>query len=298
MSSYQKGLSGGSTNRTFYNLIATALSVGAVAFSIYALSGQTGDLLSFFDENEDAIAGVQADGDFYGPNFISRFGEAGQFDLNTFYDSIPAGLDTQIQFNDNGTLAGDSSLIWDNSNKRLQIDGNGSPSFDLEIGNTTGTTDRQIRLYGGSGLQFRIFTNSSQTGIYGTRDLFISTNTTSRQVYIVPGGGATVEFDNNQTTFFRAMGYPIRTITTSTTIGTTDHTVLVDTSGGAVTITLPTASSAASRLYNIKKITSDPNKVTIDGNGSETIDGAATAEMTTQYESLTIQSNSTEWWIL
>lgn len=209
----------------------------------------------------------------------------------------PAGSDTQVQFNDGGSFGANSEFVWDNANGRLGVN-NSAPNADLCVGSLTSAVDRSFRLQRSGGIEFRFNINSSQCLLYASRDFFITTNTTSRQIYMVPGGGATCEFDNNQTTFFRAMGYPIRTVTTDTTIGTTDYTVLVDTSGGDVTVTLPAASSSQYRVYNIKKVTSDLNKVIVDGNASETIDGALTANVTVQYESLTIQCDSTSWWVL
>lgn len=91
---------------------------------------------------------------------------------------------------------------------------------------------------------------------------------------------------------------PIDTVSTNTTLNRTRWTVLVDTSSGDITITLPAAATYAGQVYNIKKKTSDPNKVIIDGNVSETIDGSLTAEITVQYESITIQCDGTEWFIL
>lgn len=77
-----------------------------------------------------------------------------------------------------------------------------------------------------------------------------------------------------------------------------DYTILCDASGGSFTITLPAVASHANRIYNIKKIDSSANAVTVDGNSSETIDDSTTAILTTQYESITIQSDGSEWWIL
>jgi hypothetical protein len=51
------------------------------------------------------------------------------------------------------------------------------------------------------------------------------------------------------------------------------------------------------RFY-IKKIDSSANAVTIDGNGSETIDGSATQVIVTQNVCLTVVSDGTEWWIV
>lgn len=76
------------------------------------------------------------------------------------------------------------------------------------------------------------------------------------------------------------------------------RTVLVDATAAARTITLPTAASAKWRIYTIKKIDASLNTVTIDGDGAETIDGAATQLLLVQYQSITIQSDGAEWWIL
>jgi hypothetical protein len=51
-------------------------------------------------------------------------------------------------------------------------------------------------------------------------------------------------------------------------------------------------------MYHIKKIDSGAGNVIIDGNASETIDGATTYTLTTQYESVTIVSDGATWWIV
>jgi len=71
--------------------------------------------------------------------------------------------------------------------------------------------------------------------------------------------------------------------------------VLVDASGGAVTITLPSPSSGA--VVNVKKVDSSTNAVTIDGGGAN-IDGQPSIQITTQYESYTLVSDGTNWWII
>lgn len=98
-------------------------------------------------------------------------------------------------------------------------------------------------------------------------------------------------------------GLAIETVTGDTTLDNTHSTLLVNATGN-VTITLPTAASAFNntdaigRIYRTKKIDADADLVTIDGNGSETIDGATTAVLTVQYETITIQSDGSNWWIL
>jgi Cu/Ag efflux protein CusF len=100
-----------------------------------------------------------------------------------------------------------------------------------------------------------------------------------------------------------AIGTAIEIVTGNTTLNETHSTVLVNASGNVI-ITLPTAASAYNstdeigRIYEIKKIDADANTVTIDGDGAELIDGAAIAALTVQYESITVQSNGTSWFIL
>ena len=90
----------------------------------------------------------------------------------------------------------------------------------------------------------------------------------------------------------------IQTVTgTSDTLGDLDHTHLCDCTSNAITINLPAASQAG-RRYEIKKIDATSNAVTIDGNGSETIDGATTITITSQYESVTIVSDGQDWFIV
>ena len=77
-----------------------------------------------------------------------------------------------------------------------------------------------------------------------------------------------------------------------------DYIILVDSSGGAVTITLPAASGVPGRAYEIKKTDSSGNGVIIDANASETIDGALTVTTTTQYQSFSIVCDGSNWLII
>ena len=74
--------------------------------------------------------------------------------------------------------------------------------------------------------------------------------------------------------------------------------MLADAAGGAVTVTLPAASTVTGQTFHVKKIDATANAVTLDGNGAETIDGASTKATTTQWASYSVQSNGTGWFIL
>lgn len=80
------------------------------------------------------------------------------------------------------------------------------------------------------------------------------------------------------------------------TAGTSDETIiLVDTSSGAVTVTLPAATDNANRIFIIKKISSDSNQITLDPNASETIDGFTTIVFAGQYTSYTLNCDGSNW---
>lgn len=83
--------------------------------------------------------------------------------------------------------------------------------------------------------------------------------------------------------------------TTTYTATTTDDVILCDTSGGAWTLSLFAASGNSGKRLIIKKTTSDFTQLTIDPNSTETIDGQTTTTLDTQFETLTIVCDGTNW---
>lgn len=79
------------------------------------------------------------------------------------------------------------------------------------------------------------------------------------------------------------------------TIVITDSTILVS---GTTTITLPTAVGITGRMYTVKKTDTAGTTVTVATTSSQNIDGATTSLLATQYQSVTVQSDGTQWWII
>jgi hypothetical protein len=86
--------------------------------------------------------------------------------------------------------------------------------------------------------------------------------------------------------------------TAAYTATSAEDVILCSASGGAWTLTLPAAALHSGRHYAIKKTDSSTNAITIDGNGSETIDGALTVALSMQYEALTLVSDGSNWSII
>jgi hypothetical protein len=93
----------------------------------------------------------------------------------------------------------------------------------------------------------------------------------------------------------------IRTVSTNTTATNTDKTILVNASTASVIISLPAAASSNSLRLNIKALTTNggANTITIDPNGSETIDGSsASLTTTTAYTSWQLHCNGSAWYLI
>lgn len=84
--------------------------------------------------------------------------------------------------------------------------------------------------------------------------------------------------------------------TANYTATTSDHTIICGAGNESFTITLPAVSGVSGIIYNIKNI--GTGTITVDGASSETIDGATTAVISSQFGSITIQCDGTEWWII
>jgi hypothetical protein len=80
-----------------------------------------------------------------------------------------------------------------------------------------------------------------------------------------------------------------------TTLGTYFR---VDASSGSLPVNLPAAANNRKRVINIKKVDSSSNTITVDPNGSETIDGSSTVTITAQWANLTIISDGSNWLIV
>jgi len=95
--------------------------------------------------------------------------------------------------------------------------------------------------------------------------------------------------------------YKRRPITRSDTLTDIDTLVTVDASSAAVVISLPPVLSVPDgKRYDVKKIDSSGNTVTIDGDESETIDGSTTQVISSQYTSVTVAADhdNETWWII
>jgi hypothetical protein len=115
-----------------------------------------------------------------------------------------------------------------------------------------------------------------------------------------PGAGGNMVYDTGSNWVSdggESVQYPHKTITANYTINSADWLVKANAAGGNIIITLPSASIAPQRPYYVKRIDSSSNTVTIEGAGADTIDEAAN-KLLSQYDSICLYPDGSEWWIL
>lgn len=88
---------------------------------------------------------------------------------------------------------------------------------------------------------------------------------------------------------------PIAAKTTAYTATADDFLITGDATSAAFTVTLPAASTVTGLVLCIIKIDASGNAVTIDGSGSETINGSATLALSSQWSKATIVSDGSNW---
>jgi len=71
--------------------------------------------------------------------------------------------------------------------------------------------------------------------------------------------------------------------------------ILVDATAGPVTIVLPPSTGIGGKIFFVKKTDASGNAVTLDGDGSETIDGNATVSLPNQFDALVITCDNENW---
>jgi hypothetical protein len=89
-----------------------------------------------------------------------------------------------------------------------------------------------------------------------------------------------------------------RSVETTGNVQSGDYLLLCDSTAGAVTVTLPPAALVPGRIYVFKRINAGANNVVVDGYASETIDGATTYTLSSQWAGVTVMSNGTAWFII
>lgn len=194
---------------------------------------------------------------------------------------------TIFGFSSTRTIAIGSSI---NDNVRIKKNDSGSEAAGghllIEAGNafTSSSTSRNggdVYVYGGQ---------PTVSGTVGNVILAYS-NTLTGKV----GVGTSAP----KSTFHTSGSVGMKIASKTATYTAADETIILcDATSASFTINLPASTGVTDRIYIIKKTDSSANTVTIDGNASETIDGATTKVISTQYDKVIIACDGSNWHVI
>ncbi|MHB8739380.1 MAG: hypothetical protein ACYC9D_12450 [Candidatus Dormibacteria bacterium] len=103
---------------------------------------------------------------------------------------------------------------------------------------------------------------------------------------------------NNVWSMFQGLVFPNPSSTVAFTLGN-NFFYPCNATSAAFTVTLPAAKNNIGKKYVVKKTDSSVNAVTVGVTGSDTIDGATTYILGSQYSSLYVESDGiSNWWIV
>lgn len=208
---------------------------------------------------------------------------------------IGIDADGDLNFEDEGT-----SRITFEDGGQVGI-GTASPSYALEV--VTGTSNYGYVHSDGTIIMGSYVGGAYVDAYFGTisnHDLHFYTNNSSALVTIHKNGfmGINDTDPNSHLEVKGSLSLNVTSISSATTLTDVHNVILTDASGGAFTITLPAASGNDGRVYYIKESVGSTNTITIDGDGTENIDGVGNKTITTAYGSMRVVCDGSNWFII
>jgi len=205
--------------------------------------------------------------------------------LSAYYDGLVIGFDANFANTGSATINVDSlgaKTIKKHNDQNLA-------SGDIEAG------QKVLAVYDGT--DFQIISQLANTSPITTQGDIVRGDATGADERLALGtGGQRVGNDGVDVIWVNPTDVDAKTATYTVVIGDNAKTLRADASGGAYTITLVAVATAGDGYQiTIIKEDSSANAVTIDGNGSETINGATTIAILEQYSSVTLTSTGSEW---
>jgi len=250
------------------------------------------------------------------------------------YDGQPVfgfgGSTNSLQFYNFNTLnvpamisSGDRFLIGtttDNGVDKLQVNGSSyytgqmqqritSPRIYLDDSDNTGTASLWFRPQSASFLirgAVELISKGSAAPTefrISAKDTFTIRSNDVEKLRIPPSGRILANTTTDNTVdqlqvngSISGIGFKQNYVTKTGAYTATDADYVIDCTSGTFTVTLPASSGRTGRILIIKN--SGAGTITVDGNGAETIDGAATYSLAVQYATVQIMSDGTNWKII
>lgn len=231
------------------------------------------------------------------------------FDASNTKFVDPSDTTKTVKFDASGSVAGaDSTLTFANSGDRVYTFPDGTTTLvgtnvfqtltEKDIDGGAASNQRRITLPSGPIATLNGLTRKAGTLLYATDTQLVYYDDGATLTPFSANTLATADVAGVVTTFVPTIKSSVNSVSSADyTIldGDGYDTILVSTGASDRTITLPTAADNIGRKIFIKKTDSGAGKVIIDGEGSETIDGALVKNILYQYESYGIVCDGSNW---
>lgn len=157
-------------------------------------------------------------------------------------------------------------------------------TFNNKVTGQSSSVDNEVALFSGTG--GKTIKRASESGI---------PILTSGVLSVATGTNAKTLRATGSTYAFEYPGQNIASASNTYSVLSTDDVVYLNGNSAGFTATLPAISGLAGKIITIKKTDSTFNIITIEGNGSETIDDSLNKTLNTYNESITLIANNTGW---
>mgnify|MGYP003344750567 CR=1 FL=1 len=243
-------------------------------------------------------AEVDANFDNLNTDKIERTGAVAYTGKQTFVTPSTSSASILLPHGASPTTPADGDTWTTTSGLFARINGSTQQYVPLSGGTFTGLVATVASTAGTSGfrLPHGVAPTSPSNGDTWstTTGMFMRVSSVTRQF---------ADLDSTQTLASKTLTTPIcngirMTVVTQTsayTATTSVSTILCSATTAAFTVTLPTSVGNSGLVYRIKKIDSSANAITIATTSSQTIDGALTYSLPTQWNFVVLQSDGTNW---
>lgn len=222
-----------------------------------------------------------------------------------YVSGVTSAIQTQLNAKQSTTLTDSHILVGNASNVATDV----AVSGDLTLANTGAFTIANLAVTNAKIANSTIDLTAKVTGSLPVGNGGTGTNTLTANNVILGNGSSAVQFvapgtsgnvlTSNGTTWTSAAptaspGFAYRSVTTTDTATTNDYTLVL--SGSSFTETLYTAVGNTGKILVLKHAgTSLSQNYTISGTGGQTINGAASYILYTNGETVTLQSDGSNW---